>query len=636
MEIRKTGKAKAAILALGTLVLSAIAHADAKFFATVDRNQITVDESIALKLSVESDGRASVEGVAFDAPQFDLVNEYSSTQAQSYYDGTTGRFGMKTTQEVVKVLRPRKAGTLRISGLKAELGGKRVSSPDIEIQVLASGAATPPPRGYGGSGVGLRGAGKRTTSAPLVKIRVEVDKSRIYKGEQLVVSYYLYRRVRVFNISVDKFPVLNGFLREDLEMPVLGQRLDSERVLLDGVAFDRSLLMKYAAYPLQDGTLKIDSAGLKYAYYPNTSSMDNEDPFAGFFQQMTPAQGSDRSDPVQVEVVALPEDGRPQSFTGGVGDFNVAAALDKTEVRANEAVTLTVKLEGRGNVAAIGEPKMKLPENVELYDSKGTAKAGRLGVGQKVFEFLMIPRVPGAITLPSIEFSFYDPAKKQYVKKLTDPFVIQVGDPAPGTALIRPGSSSSGATAQSALGTTGDSKKPVLSGLKAPEPDGLGFGIPVWRWLFWLAILLLAGLAGWVILDLAQRTRKSARAQASLRDRAHSRSWEKLLSDAERAHSLPWGEVIEAYERLAALTFDALDEAYALNARSRPRSELGRMIIEEKGLAAPVWKQISDLLERAEMVRFAVSAGVVSEQIARTELRQWVEQGQNFAAGKLK
>ena len=357
-------------------------------------------------MSVQSDGNAEVSQPTFQAPDFEVINEYTGTYTESYYDN--GNFGVRNTQQFTRVLKPVHQGMLRISHILIQAGGHTISAPDLVVEVSGAGAGTPPPQGYGGSGMGLRGAGKRVNGRSVL-VRAEVDKSKVYKGEQIIVSYYLYRRVRVFNIQVDKYPVLSGFLREDLEMPVLGQRLDSERVVLDGVPYERSLLMRYAAYPLQEGKLKIDSTDLKYNYYstPGGGATDDEDPLLNFFQQLTPRSGADRSEQLTIDVVPLPEEGKPSSFSGGVGDFNVTSAVDKYEVHANEAVTLTVKVEGRGNVAAIGEPKTKWPNSVELYDSKGNAKTGKGGVGEKDFEILLIPRTPGPLTLPGIEFSLF-------------------------------------------------------------------------------------------------------------------------------------------------------------------------------------------------------------------------------------
>jgi hypothetical protein len=628
-KIGKSFHVFSAITALGVsslLSLSAYA-ADIQFTAKVDRNQISVDESVSLKLTVQSEGNSAATEPKFNAPDFEVVNEYSGTYVESYYDGNTGHFGMRNNQQLTKVLKPNRAGSLKISGISVSAGGTTYRAPDITVQVAASGAGTPPPRGYGGGGVGLRGAGKQVRG-PSVKVRAEIDKDHVYKGEQIIVSYYLYRRVRVFNIQVDKFPVLNGFLRQDLEMPVMGQRLDTERVVLDGVPYERSLLLRYAAYPLQDGKLKIDSTSMKYNYYPSNgrSDLDEEDPFMSFFHQMQPQAGQDRSEQLTVDVLPLPEDGKPNSFTGGVGDFNLIAAVDKYEVRANEPVTLTLKIEGRGNLAAIGEPKAKWPENVELYDSKGNAKTGKAGVGEKVFEFLLIPRVPGQLTLPPIEFSYFDPAQKAYITKKTEPFAIKVTDAAPGSPVRNGARPKAAPSTQSPA----DGAEEKISGLKFPDAsDSTRAWIPAWHWLYWLCTAAFACLFALVVYDLLRKTQARSSAQAAIKAKAHSRSWTRLQQGAREAQEgAAWQEVVQNYELLVGVMFDAIDRAYGVGARSRPRSELREILVNERGLSLEVWERISRLLEYAEMVRFATSAGVTTERAAREELARWVSEGE--------
>ncbi|MGK5084458.1 BatD family protein [Bdellovibrionota bacterium FG-1] len=601
--------------------------AEVEFSAQLDREQISIDESVSVKLTLLLEGTMRMGDVHFKAPDFDVVNEYSGSSVSSYYDGTTGRFGMKNTQQLTKILKPNKTGNLRITSISAVVNGKTYSAADLVVQVVGSGAATPPPRGYGGGGIGLRGAVKRTSSGPSVKVRAEVSKDRVFKGEQVIVSYYLYRRVRVFNIQVEKFPVLSGFLREDLEMPVLGQRIDTERVILDGAPYERSLLMRYAAYPLQDGKLKIDSAALKYNYYGTSNSLDEEDPFMGFFRQMNPQQGSDRSEMLSIDVEALPEQGKPNSFTGGVGDFTISSAVDKYDVKANEALTLTFKVEGRGNLAAVGEPKAKWPDQVELYDSKGVAKAGRQGVGEKVFEFVLIPRVAGQVILPPLEFSYFDPAKKSYVTRSTEPITIRVAEGSPGSGPARiqtPGG-------VKALTSSETEQKPVIFGLKPPELVGGRRDFPAWRWIYWLFSLVVFGLAGVIAYDWIKRSRMILAERSLSRAKIQSRSWERLSRNARSAvEGASWQEVVQTYELLVGVMFEAIDQVYTVSARSRPRAQLQEILVEEYGMSLAVWKRIARLLEYAETVRFAASAGAVSEAEARSELIRWVSEGQGL------
>lgn len=596
------------------------AHAeDAKFTAEVDRTQVGLDDTVSLKFSVQADGSVSTSPPTYNAPDFEEINSYESSFVESYYDSTSGRISMRNNQSLTKVLKPMKTGNLRISQIQLSINGHSKKAPDIVIQVGASGSGTPPPRNYGGGGVGLRGATKRAATNT-VFLRAEVDRDKVYKGQEVVVSYYLYRRVRVLNAQVDKFPMLNGFLREEMEMPVMQPRLEVQTVVLDGVPYQRSLLARYAAFPLQEGQLKIDPMGLKYTYYAGGGMDDGEDPFLQFFKQMTPRESSAQSDPLTIDVMPLPADGKPSSFSGAVGDFSIVTAVDKNEVRANEAVTLTVKVEGRGNVAAIGQPKADWPQNVELYDSKGTAKASKAGVGEKDFEILLIPRVPGDLTLPGMEFSYFDPTKKQYVTRNTDPIRIHVLEAAPGSQAPRP-------LNPSVTNSPTDSPTPAqtLRDLKAPvsAETPLG-GLPLWRWMYVLAVGAVGLFAAWVGFDLVRKWRTQGLESAAARAKAKQKSWDRLQSDAGRAGVIPWTEVLQTYDVLCGNVLDAIDRVYSIGARSLPRSEIRRILVDERGLNASHWEPIGRLLEFNEMIRFAGTTSASLETRARSELSKCV------------
>ena len=209
------------LLSVTTTALFAHAASEVTFKAEVDRTSLSQDESVALKLMTSTDGNARVENPHYLAPDFDEVNQYSSQSINSYY--VNGKFGMKNNQILNIYLRPKKTGDFKISGISVMVDGLKYVAKDIDVRVTPAGAGTPPPRQYGGGGMGLRGASKAPSSNGFM-VRAEVDRSEVYKGEQIMVSYYLYQRVSVFNIQVVKLPILNGFLKEELEMPLNGQR----------------------------------------------------------------------------------------------------------------------------------------------------------------------------------------------------------------------------------------------------------------------------------------------------------------------------------------------------------------------------------------------------------------------------
>ncbi len=621
------------LILLGTVCslpsLTSVAMADPVFEVTVDRASIGMDESVSLRMKVVTDGVPSTQEPEFSAPDFDLVNQYSSVFVQSYYE--KGRFGSRNNRTYTKVLRPTRTGELEISGLEVRLPNGVLRHPSIRVLVGAAGRGTPPPPGYGSGGAGLRGASRQSPGARLpFMVRAEVDSSRVIKGQQIVVSYYLYQRLRVHNIQVEKYPVLDGFLREDLELPILGQRLtDRESVVLDGVPYERVLLARYAAYPLKEGRLAIDSMAIKASYYPPAgggSIGDEQDPVSNmlqnFMQQLQPRTASHRSDPVKIEVLSIPLDGRPASFSGGVGDFEIVSAVDKTTVKVNEPITMTVKIEGRGNTGAIGQPPAKWPEDIEVYETKSRVAHSRGGVATKIFEILLIPRRAGSVVLPAQVLSFFAPATGRYETRTAPDIHVEV-------------EGSSGATASSpqpqGLGRSseGSSSSGIDGNLLLPEQWVGGAGASsssVSQRLVW-GMVLLSGLAllGALASGAVRKWRRLRGVRGARKGHTAS-SWsslcESLQSEAESGQQCSWREVPPYYQRLSEGLLDELERVLRIPARAWSRSEIRRHLEERTAegtglMDSSLWMRVENVLEYAEAVQFS---GAVEQQEARDRM----------------
>ena len=59
------------------------------------------------------------------------------------------------------------------------------------------------------------------------------------------------------------------------------------------------------------------------------------------------------TDPFEIEIVALPSEGRPSGFGGAVGDFDFAASLDADRVDQWKPATLKISISGRGNIRSV-------------------------------------------------------------------------------------------------------------------------------------------------------------------------------------------------------------------------------------------------------------------------------------------
>lgn len=605
---------------LFTLLLSSInfTWADVQFEAQVDRAEISTDESVTLKLIVQADGSVPVQTPSFTANDFDTLNEFQSSQVQTSI--VNGSISTRFVRSFNYVLRPKKTGVLKITDIQTQIEGQSYTAGPVEITVDAGGGGTPPPRNYGGGGNGLRGSQKRQRGHSFF-IRAETDKAKVYKGEQMIVSYYLYSRAQGFNAEAEKYPALPGFLKEELEIPLVQQNglTRGELVTLDGEVWKRVLLAKYAAYPLKSGKLSIDTMGLKIQYYDSRSQLmddDQEDLFTQFFAQMAPRVVQVRSEPVVIDVQSLPEQGKPDDFNDIIGQFEVSSSVDKIELRAHESVTYLLKIEGRGNLSSLETPKLKIPEGVEVFESRAQTRGGKGSSNQKVFEYLLIPRKEGQYTLPAFELTYFDPRHAKYLTKKSEPINLNVSAGDPSKENERP-----------SLARVGEVKTNQPSVDSQNPSDGFsfsGFGEKTGLLKTLSAIVLILGALliawtaarPWFLKWLANRRER-------LRFRQSNKNWsdyEPKLQDYEAKSTFK--EVLECYAFIEEKLCSALEKCYNVSPRALSRRELYESLVEKQKMTEDLWSKISSLLEFTEMVRFASLAGAISESQVRAELAQ--------------
>ncbi|MBT4758553.1 MAG: protein BatD [Opitutae bacterium] len=126
--------------------------------------------------------------------------------------------------------------------------------------------------------------------------------------------------------------------------------------------------------------------------------------------------------PTQVDVRALPTEGKPKSFSGAIGQFNMEVTSDSTSTRVEEPIMLSLKLSGRGNFDRIKGPEMPKTRGWRNYKPESTYEPSNSQPlkGVKRFDYVFIPETAGNLKLPKVSFSFFDPKTEKYVE-LTSP-----------------------------------------------------------------------------------------------------------------------------------------------------------------------------------------------------------------------
>jgi hypothetical protein len=595
---------------------------------TVDRSEIGADESLALKFQVKANAQIAVRDPTFHAPDFDLLHQFPTQGVESIYEN--GRFLMRVEQTWTYVLRPRTTGKHKIQNLSIKVADSKRTWPDLTVTVKDGGQGTPPPSGRtgapsSGGGAGLRGTDQgRVGSAPFF-VRAEVDQSTVYKGEQMIVSYYLYQRSRIFNLGVEKYPVLEGFIREELEMPVLQQRLEWQPTVVSGVPYQRALLVRYAAYPLREGKLPIDTMALKGNYYSQRfQDGEEDDPFFSLFRQMTPKAALSKSEIFQVEVLPIPLEGRPQNFSGLVGKFEISASVDRSEGKTGEMLTYTLRIDGKGNLSSLEVPKLLgLPEGMEVYSSRSQTKSGKGATGYRAFEYLLVPRQVGDFTLPSQTISFFNPESKRYESASTIPIqlkILQGRVRGQDRDQIRDQNSKT-------LNSPESGSLPSDSGFTRRLTFGLKRMSSV---LQVLAYLLLGAqvLLGFVYF-LKQRgaLEKWRRSLLGRRSSRKSVDWGPAETAVQRALQPGASDqtVVLAYGVMEETLHGFLTEVLGVPSRGKTLVELRNSLVEERKLPHNLWDVLEKDLEFFEHFRFASLAGAIRIEQSREVLSSVLE-----------
>ena len=383
---------------------------------------------------------ANAEGKSFQAPSFEGFTVVGGpfTSSSSSFSMVNGSMSHTVKNTYTYALQAYKEGTFHIGAASLTVKGNKISSEPFDIQVLPDDGTHAAPSGGGNAG----SSQSQNTNDPQVSgkdlfLKVIPSKKSAYVGEQIVLTYKLYTKVPVSSLSVDKMPSYGGFWTKDISDNSNGSlRQSSEYV--NGVEYTVAEIQKVIVVPQRSGKLNIDPMTIECIAQVRTESNNrrqSNDPFDIFFndpffnRNIVNVKKELSTSTLTMDVKNLPESGRPASFAGAVGNYNFKSDIDKTDLKTNEAFTLTLTVSGVGNIELLQMPEPSFPPDFEVYDPKITTSTKNTAQGlsgTKKAEYLVIPRRAGNFNLSPVEFSFFDPASGSYTSLRSDAYAISV------------------------------------------------------------------------------------------------------------------------------------------------------------------------------------------------------------------
>ena len=409
---------KLIIILIALIAYSTQAFADKVSFTASAPDAVVVGDQFRLSYTVTTqkvkDFRApSIKG--FDVLMGPSRSQQSSTQI------VNGNVTSTSSITFTYILMANTAGEYTIGGASIVADGNQMVSNSVKIKVL--------PQDQNSNG-GQGGSSAHSSSGTSVSdqdlfITATASKTNVFEQEAFVLTYKIYTRESNLQLNNAKLPDFKGFHSQEIEMTT-NARWTPEHYR--GRNYYTTVYRQLVLFPQQSGKLYIDPAQFQMTI---GKPVQSDDPFDAFFNggsNVIEIKKSIATPKIAINVSPLPA-GKPADFSGGVGEFTVSSSINSKELKTNDAITIKLVISGTGNLKLISNPEIKFPEDFEVYDPKvdNQVRLTREGLtGNRVIEYLAIPRHAGTYKIPGVSFSYFDIRSKSYKTLKTEEYVVNI------------------------------------------------------------------------------------------------------------------------------------------------------------------------------------------------------------------
>jgi len=409
---------KLIIILIALIAYSTQAFADKVSFTASAPDAVVVGDQFRLSYTVTTqkvkDFRApSIKG--FDVLMGPSRSQQSSTQI------VNGNVTSTSSITFTYILMANTAGEYTIGGASIVADGNQMVSNSVKIKVL--------PQDQNSNG-GQGGSSTHSSSGTSVSdqdlfITATASKTNVFEQEAFVLTYKIYTRESNLQLNNAKLPDFKGFHSQEIEMTT-NARWTPEHYR--GRNYYTTVYRQFVLFPQQSGKLYIDPAQFQMTI---GKPVQSDDPFDAFFNggsNVIEIKKSIATPKIAINVSPLPA-GKPADFSGGVGEFTVSSSINSKELKTNDAITIKLVISGTGNLKLISNPEIKFPEDFEVYDPKvdNQVRLTREGLtGNRVIEYLAIPRHAGTYKIPGVSFSYFDIRSKSYKTLKTEEYVVNI------------------------------------------------------------------------------------------------------------------------------------------------------------------------------------------------------------------
>ena len=396
-----------------------LAFAQAQIEIYTDKSDIDLSEEIQLTITVKANS-ADIE--ISELPSLPNFNMYSAGQSRNV-SMINGK--VNVTQQFNYILIPRFAGKSVIDSFTVKAAGKTYKTDPLEIEVRRTEtgnaeASLVKSRGNSAKNknahTSANSAAKNNTAVsgkqqqndlPDFFMTAKTNKTKAYLNEQINLRIRFYQSKSTSGNPTYQRPKMEGLVFEEINSVQNYEVLNGRQYVYTE--------FNLALFGILPGKAVVGPASVEYSV-----AADVFDPFYSFFSSGRAGNTKKVStNPVNIEIMPLPKEGKTKTFYNAVGSkYSIKASLDNDLPKAGEPVTYTLTLQGEGNMRSIGDiPVPDLGNSFRVYETTSSSEnkitANVMG-GSKVYKTVIVPRVSGSFTIPPALFTYFDTKDNTY------------------------------------------------------------------------------------------------------------------------------------------------------------------------------------------------------------------------------
>jgi hypothetical protein len=503
-----------------------------------------------------------------------------------------GKVSRETSYTFTFILKALKEGAFTIPPATIKVDDEKVSSNSVSIKVVKADERTQ-----------QQNQETQVGTAPSDEdlfITLTPSKKSVYQGESLLLTTKIYTKVQLESLSIIKQPELSAFISQTLANQD-GMSWSMENV--NGRTYNVGTAEQKLLFPQKPGKITIEPLEIEFMVRQRVARSNSRSIFDDFFESnYRTVKKRVKSQPFTIDIKPLPA-GKPEGFSGGVGQLSMKTSITKNEVAVNDGITLKVVISGSGNHKFIEDPTIQFPADFDDFDAKisnnitNTASGMK---GSKTYEYLMIPRHAGTFTIPSVKFSYFDPMKGQYLSDESGPITITVakgeGDEVASSGMVRSNVNKEN------VKFIGKDIRFIKTDQTILKPIGTFL---IGSLSFYLALFIPLSLFILVFIINQKRMKENANATLMKTKKANKMAIKRLKKSA---HFLKTGEKEAFYEEVLRALWGYLSDKLSLPLSELSKDNAGE-ILKQSNVTEVVIADMMSILDTCEFARYAPASG---------------------------